>query len=173
MILGRPHIRHILHGFLVHNGPITKAQCGCRIRETLHNGFAGVAIQQAVDFDFERYTGNLAGTDDLLFAGHQKHIQLIRLHTHNYLGSPEIFSLQCTVPLEDLRVLCLIKGQLPGKPCVNVAADQKGRGGRGMVLPLQLRQRRRFTFLESLKLRGAHVGHVHFRRVIILSRNNR
>ena len=51
---------------------------------------------------------------------------------------------------------------------IGIPADQQSRGGRGTIFPLQFCQRRRFAPLEGLKLRGAHVGHVHFRRVIIL-----
>ena len=173
MIFGRPHGFHAGHSLLVDNGAVTQAQRSGRIRKFCDDLCTGIRIQQTVNLDLKGNAGNRTGTDDLLFAGHEQGIEIICLQTGNDLGGLDVLGLQRSIPLEDLRMLRLVERQLTGEPCVNIAADQQSRGGRGTIFPLQFCQRRRFAPLEGLKLRGAHIGHIHFRRVIILRSDNR
>ena len=139
----------------------------------LHNPPAGVAIQQAVDFDLEWNAGNQTRPDHLFLPGHQHGVEFIGLHPGNDLLGFEVFSLQGSIPLEQFRVLGLIDRQFSGEPGIDVTAHQQGLGGGLYPLTPQLRQGRRLAFGKGFELSGAHIGHVDFRIVIVLSGNHR
>ena len=143
------------------------------MRPAVGDHVAGIGIKQTVDFDFERNPCDKAGADDLLLSRHEHGIELIRLKAGDDLSGLDILRLERAVAFEDLRMLRLIERQLTGEPSIDVSADQKRLRRRRCVLSAKLSQRGRFAFLKGFELCGAHIGHVHFRRIIILRRNRR
>lgn len=103
MVFLGPHLCCVPHDFLIYDGPIAKAQRGCRVRPAVGDHIAGIGVKQAVDLNFEGNIGDNAGADDLLLSRHEHGIELVRLKAGDDLSGLDVLRFERAVALEDLR----------------------------------------------------------------------